>query len=739
MKQIAQNYRSGELSLVDAPVPACKPGGVLVRSQFSLISTGTEMMKIDESKLSLVGKARARPDQVRKVMQSVSQQGLLATYRKVTDRLDSLTPLGYSLCGEVVEVGAGVTELTVGQRVACAGNLHALHAEYNWVPRNLCVAVPDEVSSEHAAFTTVGAIAMQGYRQSEARLGETACVIGLGLVGQLLVQVLRAAGMNVVGLDPSAERCRLAERMGAAACGAPEGAALQAVVATLAKLTDGAGADHVFLTAGGDTNQPVELAAEVARDRARIIDIGKSRLDLPWNAYYAKELDVRFSRSYGPGRYDPGYEERGVDYPIGYVRWTERRNLQSFLGLVKDGRIDLAPLTSAVLPFQDAVTAYDRIRNGEQPGVGVLFRYPADAPRERRLTPGTIPRPRRGRAPAAGPVVRLGVIGAGNYATSMLLPHLRGRADVELVEVATATALSAANAQRKFGFERFSTDYQGVLADDGIAAVLVVTRHDSHARMVCDALRAGKAVFVEKPLAVDHQQLDAIHATVQETGNDRLMVGYNRRFAPLLGELRSSWGPVSGPVQLRYDVNAGQLEADSWYGHSDEQGSRLVGEGGHFIDTASWWLGSDPVEVFATATPGDADDAVLTLAYPGGSIASISYLTRGDSRYPKEVLQVFGQQQVARLQNFQAWELWQGGRRRAKRSRTGIDKGQKREVDAFVRAVASGDAMPIGLASLLATTSATFAASRSIVSRKIEPVLPSDRDGESAPHDGGAP
>jgi predicted dehydrogenase/threonine dehydrogenase-like Zn-dependent dehydrogenase len=739
MKQIAQNYRSGELSLVEVPVPACKPGGVLVRTRFSLISTGTEMMKIEESKLSLVGKARARPDQVKKVMQSVSQQGLLATYRKVTDRLDSLTPLGYSLCGEVVEVGTGLSEFTVGQRVACAGNLHALHAEYNWVPRNLCVAVPDGVSSEHAAFTTVGAIAMQGYRQSEARLGETACVIGLGLVGQLLVQILHAAGVNVVGIDPSAERCHLAERTGAAACGAPEGGSLDAVVAVLARLTDGAGADHVFITAGGDTNQPVELAAEVARDRARLVDIGKCRLDLPWNAYYAKELEVRFSRSYGPGRYDPSYEERGVDYPIGYVRWTERRNLQSFLELVKEGRIDLAPLTSAVLPFQDAVPVYDRIRSGGQPGVGILFRYSTDAPREHRLDAGPLGRSRRGQPPAAGPVVRLGVVGAGNYATSMLLPHLRGRADVELVEVATATALSAANAQRKFGFQRCSTDYQGLLADDGITAVLVLTRHDSHARMVCDALAAGKVVFVEKPLAVDHQQLQAICATIRETGNDRLMVGYNRRFAPLLGELRDSWGPLAGPVQLRYDVNAGQLEADSWYAHSDEQGSRLVGEACHFVDTVSWWLGSDPVEVFAVSTPDDADDAVLTLAYPGGSIATISYLTRGDARYPKEVLQVFGQRQVARLQNFQAWELWQGGRRRAKRSRTGIDKGQRREVDAFVRAVASGEAMPIGLASLVATTSATFAASRSIVSRRAVPVLSSEEAGPGAAHDGAVP
>jgi predicted dehydrogenase/threonine dehydrogenase-like Zn-dependent dehydrogenase len=734
MKQITQNYKSGELALVEVPVPACRPGGILVRTHFSLISTGTELMKIDESKLSLLGKARARPDQVKKVVQSVSQQGLLATYRKVSDRLDSYTPLGYSLSGEVVEVGAGVTDLAIGQRVACAGNSHALHAEYNWVPRNLCVPVPDGVASEHAAFTTVGAIAMQGYRQSEARLGETACVIGLGLVGQLLVQLLRAAGVNVVGVDPSADRCRLAERTGAAVCGAPHGGSLQAVVASLAELTDGAGADHVFITAGGGTNQPVELAAELARDRARIVDIGKCRLDLPWNAYYAKELDVRFSRSYGPGRYDPSYEERGVDYPIGYVRWTERRNLQCFLELVSEGRIDLAPLTSAVLPFDDAVTAYERIRGGEQPGIGVLFRYPPDAPSERRLN-GSPTGPRRARARAAGPVVRLGVIGAGNYATSMLLPHLRGRSDVELVEVATATALSAANAQRKFGFQRYSTDYQGLLADGAIAAVLIATRHDAHAHMVCDALRAGKTVFVEKPLAVDPQQLQAIRATVEETGNDRLMVGYNRRFAPLAGELRARWGPLAGPIQLRYDVNAGPLEADSWY-RGEEQGSRIVGEGCHFIDTASWWLGSDPIEVFAVSTPGDTDDSVLTLTYPDGSIATISYLTRGDARYPKEVLQVFGQHQVGRLHNFQAWELWQGGRRRTKRSRSGIDKGQKQEVDAFVRAVASGEAMPIGLASLFATTSAAFAAGRSMTSRGVEPVSATEGETAGASHHG---
>ena len=725
MKQIAQNYRSGELALLEVPVPAARSDGVVVRTEFSLISTGTEMMKINESKLSLIGKARARPDQVKKVMQSVSQQGLRATYRKVSDRLDSYTPLGYSLCGAVIEVGAGVEHLAVGQRVACAGNNYALHAEYNWVPHNLCVPVPESVTSEHAAFTAVGAIAMHGYRQSEARLGETACVIGLGLVGQLLSQILRAAGVNVVGLDPSPERCQLAERMGAATCRSPDPTGRGAVLATLAALTDSAGADHVFLTAGGDTNQPVEVAVELARDRAQVVDIGKVRLDLPWTEYYAKELDVRFSRSYGPGRYDPTYEEGGVDYPIGYVRWTERRNMACFLDLVAEGRLDLEPLVSAVLPFDDAVGAYERIQRGEQGGVGLLFRYSPNGSLQRRLStsaPSSRPVPR--------PVVHLGVIGAGNYATSMLLPHLQNRSDVRLIEVATATGLSATNAQRRFGFERCSTDYRGLLDDEAVDAVVIATRHHAHAAIVCEALRAGKAVFVEKPLAVDSDQMQAILAAVGDSGNDRLMVGFNRRFAPLLVDLKGDFGARRGPMQVRYDVNAGRLEAGSWYAQPEE-GSRLVGEGCHFIDTVSWWLDQDPVAVFAAAT-GDPDDTASTLLYPDGSVATIAYQTGGDSRAPKELLQVTGDRQLARLHNFQRSELWRSGHRQVRRSRSGIDKGQKQELEAFVMAVAEARAMPIPLESLVATTLATFAARRSLASRRLESVASDVQDGADA-------
>src|SRR6266853_2377964 len=377
MKQIAQNYKSGELAVLDVPAPGCRPGGVLVRSLYSLISTGTEMMKLTEAKLSMVGKARARPDQVRKVLDTVAQQGAVATYKKVMNRRDSYTPLGYSLCGVVVEVGRGAEEFRVGQLVAAAGNEYALHAEYNWIPVNLCVAVPRGVSPEHAAFSTVGAIAMHGVRRAEAQLGDTACVIGLGLVGQLVVRLLIASGVRVVGLDVIKERCELAEQAGAALCAAPTDEGMAAVQGSLDEITAGRGADHIFLAAGGSSNAPVETAARLARDRARVVDIGKTRLDLPWNAYYDKELDVRFSRSYGPGRYDERYELEGIDYPAGYVRWTEHRNLECFLDLLARKDLEVSTLVSGTFPMSDAVSVYADLASGSLKAVGVLLEYPA--------------------------------------------------------------------------------------------------------------------------------------------------------------------------------------------------------------------------------------------------------------------------------------------------------------------------------------------------------------------------
>ncbi|MFI2209414.1 bi-domain-containing oxidoreductase [Streptomyces sp. NPDC020141] len=719
MKQVVQNYKSGELALLDVPAPECKPGGVLVRSDYSLISTGTELMKVSEAGMSMLGKARSRPDQVAKVLQSVASNGVPATYRKVMGKLDSYTPLGYSLSGVVERVGAGIDDVAVGDVVACAGNEHALHAELNWVPKNLCTRVPDGLAPRHAAFGTVGSIALQGVRRGESQLGDVALVIGLGLIGQLVVQLLAASGVSVVGVDPDPVRCELAERLGAAACGDPESAAVESRVA---ELTGGHGVDQVYLAAGGGSNQPVELAARLSRDRGRVVDIGKCRLDLPWNAYYGKELDVRFSRSYGPGRYDPEYELEGRDYPIGYVRWTERRNLACFLDLVARGRVDVEPLVSHVADFDDAVETYRSLKDGDLKAVAVLFRYAAPAgetagaaapavavPPVRRGAASVPARPGTGRSAAAP--VRLAFVGAGNYATSMLLPHLARREGVELSTVVTTTALSAVNAKRKFGFAEATTDLDAVLGDPSVDAVFVVTRHSSHAELTRRALLAGKTVFVEKPLALTEDELAGVVSAVEESGNDRLQVGFNRRFAPLLREARKRFGVRTGPASLRYLVNAGRLEHGSWYLRQDTEGSRFAGEGGHFIDTASWLLGADPVSVYAVAASGDegGGDLQIVLRYPGGSTATLSYVTNGSPAFPKETLDLIADGKVLRLDDFVRASVH--GRRRWSSPRLSRvrDKGQRAQLDAFLRAVRTGGPMPVPLESLVATTAATLA------------------------------
>jgi predicted dehydrogenase/threonine dehydrogenase-like Zn-dependent dehydrogenase len=710
MKQVAQNYRSGELSVLDVPAPACKPGGVLIRTTHSLISTGTELMKVSEARLSLLGKAKARPDQVRKVLDSVKQQGALTTYQKAMGKLDSYTPLGYSLCGVVVEVGPGADEFAVGDVVAAAGNEFALHAELNWVPTNLCVKVPAGIASEHAAFATVGAIAMQGVRRAEPQLGELACVIGLGLIGQLVVRLLVSAGVRVVGFDTVAERCRLAEKGGALVCAAPDEDGVALVERAVGAATGGLGCDHVFLAAGGRSNGPVELAVKLARDRARVVDIGKTRLDLPWNSYYEKELDVRFSRSYGPGRYDDSYELDGIDYPAGYVRWTERRNLQCFLDLIAGDQLEVGSLVSGTFPIDDATTAYAKLADGSLSGVGYLLEYPQGAVPERAAA-NTLPATRPLETAPPQPhrdELRVGFIGAGNYASSMLLPHLAQHARVRLVSVATTRSLSAVNAQYKFGFERAGTDTEAVLADDSVDAVFVVTRHESHADLVCRALRAGKAVFVEKPLALTEDQVDRVLATVEETGNDRVMVGFNRRFAPLFGHLRQHFRRNDAPVSARYLVNAGQLDPASWYLKSATEGSRFAGEGGHFIDTLSALVGHDPVEVVGHVGP--TGDVQVSLRYPDGSLGTISYATGGHRRFPKETLDVTGGGANARLDNFTKVDVWTPRGRANKRSLSGQDKGQAAEVAAFVHAVQRGGPMPIPLDSLVTTTRATLRA-----------------------------
>jgi predicted dehydrogenase len=507
---------------------------------------------------------------------------------------------------------------------------------------------------------------------------------------------------------------------------APSEEGVQHVHRALLSITGGLGADHVFMTVGGDSNDPAKVAARLARDRARIIDIGKCRLDLPWNQYYEKELDVRFSRSYGPGRYDDRYELEGVDYPPAYVRWTERRNMACFLDLVARAELSLDPLVSAVFPIDEAADVYRRLKEGELPGVGFLFEYPrsALATTGARARP-SMSAPHASRSAACKPAVagvRLGFIGAGNYASSMLLPHLAGRKDVALVHVVTTTSLSAANAVRRFGFADCSTDPCSVLDDASIDAVFIVTRHSSHAEFAARALERGKAVFVEKPLALSTEELERVLQVVADTGNDRLMVGFNRRFAPLLVDLRRRFHQLSEePAVLRYLINAGKVDPRSWYRDAALEGSRFAGEGGHFVDTVSWWLDASPIEVHAFSGR-DPEDVLVSLRLTDGSVASILYTTGGNPRFPKETFEVIAGGRVARLDNFQRATIWSGRRRLMRRSRFVVDKGQRQQMEQFLLAVRCGAPMPISLASISATTRATLGVTRSLISGRPEAV-----------------
>lgn len=713
MKQVGQNYRKGTVTLEDVPAPVCSRGGLLVATEFSAVSIGTEGMKVREGKMSYVGMARARPDQVKKVLGILQQQGVKSTYQKVMNRLDSLTPLGYSTAGRVQAIGPGVDGFKVGQRVACGGAGYANHAELNFVPKNLCVAIPDRVSGEHAAFTTIGSIAMQGYRQSESQLGEIVCVIGLGLIGQILVQILVAAGITVIGVDLDASRLDIAKRGGAIDAFKPDDPALRAAVR---RITGGHGMDCVFITAGGSSNEPVELASEIARDRARIVDIGKTKLNLSWNDFYEKELDLRFSRSYGPGRYDSQYEEEGADYPIGYVRWTENRNMQAFLDLVGKNMIDMDLIVSQPVDFEKAEEVYSALATNSE-ALGLVFKHESSTDRENLKDILAWPELSSvGKQSVESDDANIGVIGAGNYASSMLLPHLASDDRVKLKSVATSSSLSAKNSARKFGFESSTTNYDHIIESDDVSTILIATRHSSHVNLVCEGLEAGKNVYVEKPLAIDRDGFMRVVRTIRQTGNDRLMVGFNRRFAPIIGKLGTFFR--GGPLTMLYRVQAGALEPGSWY-LDPKEGGRFVGEAGHFFDLMSFVIGSRPVCVSAhSLSPhrqidDDNENIVTTVEFADGSLGCLMYLTQGTDKIGKEYLELHGIGQSITIDNFERLLAFDGARK-SKLRVVGKDKGQAAQMREFVNAIVTGHELPISVEEILDTTALTLAAAESV-------------------------
>jgi predicted dehydrogenase/threonine dehydrogenase-like Zn-dependent dehydrogenase len=720
MKQVLQNMRDGKTIVVEVPAPTARPGQALVRVAASLVSAGTERMLVEFGEKSLVGKARARPDLVRQVVDKMKREGAIPTVKAAINRLDQPIALGYSSAGTIVMLGGGMEGFKVGQRVACSGGGYAVHAEYNVVPRNLLTALPAGVDFESAAFTTLGAIALHGFRLAQPQIGESVAVLGLGLLGCLAGQIAAAAGCRVFGIDTKPERVKLAASLGLTAC-----LRNQAVEAGQA-FTSSHGFDVVLICADTGSNDPVELAGALARDRGRVVATGAVGLSLPRKVYYEKEISFINSRSYGPGRYDPSYEENGIDYPGGYVRWTEGRNFQAVVELMAEAKLKVAPLISHRFPIEKAADAYQVITGKKkQEFLGVLLTYSAEdsnVPMTRVTFPST-------RSSGKAEAVKLGVIGAGLYANATLLPVLQKVDGLELVGIASAGGLHAQSAAKKFGFAYAASNDDEILNDPSINTIAILTRHDTHAGLAVRALQAGKHVFVEKPLAIDASGLEKVVASLSNTGGKKtktrgpaaplpglLTVGFNRRFAPLAVKLSEFLAKRSEPLHAHYRVNAGFLPPTHWTQDPAQGGGRVIGEACHFVDFLTFLAGAAPVSVSAQSLPDAGkyrgDNLSMTFTFPDGSIGVLDYLANGDKSFPKERLEIFCGGEVAVLDDFRSLETVRDGKRSV--AKMTQDKGWAGEWAAFVNAIRGGGEAPIPYEQLIGVTRATFAAVESL-------------------------
>jgi polar amino acid transport system substrate-binding protein len=720
--QIIQYQKTGEISVDELPAPKLRRGGVLVRNAFSLISAGTERTSVETAQASMVQKARLRPDLVRQVLDNVNREGVLATYQKVRDRLDNFKDLGYSSAGIVVE--SAVDDIRVGDRVACAGVGYAAHAEIVSVPRNLVVKVPDEVGFDEAAFTTVCAIAMQGVRQADVRVGEQVVVIGLGLIGLITVQLLKASGCRVLGMDVAPRNFELALTLGCDRCAiSNDDAVLEAQ-----NFTRGYGADAVVITAATTSNQPVELAIQCARKRGTVVAVGAVGMNIPRSPFYEKEINFRMSCSYGPGRYDPEYEERGQDYPLGFVRWTENRNMEAVLDMMAQRKLNVGALITHRIPVEESLRAYDIITGKvEERYLGILIQYSAAS------EPIALPRRLELRASertASGRRAVLGFIGAGNFTQSTLLPPIMKLA-ARMRGLATGKPVNAKNTGKKYHFEFCATDASEIIRDKEVNLVFVTSRHDSHARYVTEALRAGKSVFVEKPPALSHEELDAILSAYDEAERagaaPLLMVGYNRRFSEPVRVIQKLFAGRTEPLAMHYRVHAGFMPATQWMQYPD-QGGRFIGEGGHFVDVMQFLCGAAPTSVYAVAPTDIArrynhDNVLVSITFADGSVGTIHYLANGANAVEKEYLEVFGDSKTARMWNFKKLEC-AVGRKKSITSFSG-GKGHAEEMKALLDGFESGTGSPISIESLAATSRATFAALESLRTDGVVRLLPS--------------
>jgi predicted dehydrogenase len=732
VKQIVQNYKEGTLSIEEVAEPSLRSGGMLVQTYHSIISAGTEKMKIDDSKRSFIGMAKARPEKVKQVIETYKQQGPLATYRKVMNRLDSMTPLGYSLAGRVIAVAKDVTEFQVGDMVACAGADIANHAEINWVPVNLCCKIPrvkngvqgDEngyLPTDIASTATVGSIAMQGVRQAEVSVGENVAVIGLGLIGLLSALILKASGCNVLGIDIDHKKVDLAKKLGIDEACTTSSADIEQLALSF---SSGYGMDAVLVTTGTTSNEPILMAGRIARDRATIVDIGINKMDIPWQLYFDKELVLKQSRSYGPGRYDLNYEMKGQDYPIGYVRWTEKRNMISFLDLLANGEINIYPLITHRFNFNEAAEAYSLIEGDKsQFYVGIILKYDIS---DNNLIKSRIKIIQQDIIKSVDNM-NLGMIGAGNFARTMLLPHLKSK-DINLAGIATATGISAKDTARKFGFAVSTTDYSELLKNDSINTIMIATRHNLHGKLVVESLKSGKHVYSEKPLCINEDELSEILSCYNELSSagkaPLVMVGFNRRYAPMIIKMKEFFTPRKEPIVINYRVNAGFIKKTDWYQDKNIGGGRIIGEVCHFIDTFQFMTDALPKSVFAqTIKSGnqaitEEDNVIITIRFSDGSIGSITYIANGDPKFSKEYIEIFCENKVAVMDNFSKLTTMKKGTKKVTKAAI-QDKGHKHEMKTLVDAVCGNRQVPVSFESLYFTTLASIKILESINKNEV--------------------
>lgn len=731
MRALLTDRKSGEVSTFEVPAPELRPGGLLVRTHYSAISAGTERATLELSSKSLLAKIRARPDLVKQVVEYARQNGVKAAYEKVHAKLDTLTTLGYSCAGEVISVGEGVHEFRVGDRVACGGGTYANHAEINFVPRNLAVHVPPQVSIAAASLTTIGAIALQGFRQADVGIGETVAVIGAGLVGVLTIQIARAAGCRVVAIDLSPQRVQRAAEFGAHLAVAANDPNLVSSIKEFSRH----GVDAAILTAATDSAEPAELAAKLLRDRGRIIVVGAVGMGVSRNNMYMKELSLTLSRSYGPGRYDPQYEEGGIDYPIGYVRWTERRNMEAFVQLLASGQIDVTPLLEHRYAIDQGGKAYSDLKNGLY--TAILEYSGALAAPQRNASAAIAAAATR---PRIGDEVRVGCLGAGSFAASVIFPNLQSIRGVRLQSVATISGAGAASAQRAFKFLTAEQPWE-LLNNPNIDLACILTRHDTHAAQTAQALEVNKPVFVEKPLAIDREQLDHLqHIYAHQLRAGRapfVMVGFNRRFAPFTEKIREFFAGRREPMLVHARINAGSLPQDHWI---YAQGGRIVGEFCHFVDWARAVIGSPIHSVAATGLPNAtryaSDNVAVALKFADGSVANLLYLTNGDRSVPKEFFEVFCQGAIARLDDFRTLELARNGK--VQKFKGTQDKGHRQELRLTVEAIQCGKPSPIPFEELVEVSDATLLVQQSLARGEaiplVAPVLDVPAEASSAEH-----